>query len=76
MPFCTVEKNAETVVGLSAEEIRRYSPGKLRSHLENKNKQKFTFTTEFPAIGRGNVLRDNIVTTDKINRDIDKILGL
>jgi hypothetical protein len=76
MPFCTVEKNAEALVGLSVEEIRKYSPGKLRHYLENKNKQKFTFTTEFPVIGRGNVLGDSIITTEKINRDIDKILGL
>jgi hypothetical protein len=75
VPFCTVEKNAETVIGLSAEEIRKYSPDELRNYLENKNRQKFIFTTEFPAIGRGNVLRDNIVTTEEINKDIDKILG-
>jgi len=75
MPFTVIEKNVEKSVGLSAEEIRRYSPGELRRFLEEKNKKKFSFKTEFPVIGRGNVLRDSIITTEEINREIDKILA-
>ena len=74
MPFAMVEKNVENLVGLSAETIRKYSPNELRLHLENKNKRKFSFTSEFPVIGRGNVLRAGIKTTEEINKDIDKIL--
>ena len=74
MLFTAVEKNAEALIGLPVEAIRMYSPNKLRRHLEEKNKRKFSFTSEFPVIGRGNVLRDNIVTSEEINRDIDKIL--
>jgi len=74
MLFTAVEKNVEALVGLPVETIRMYSPNELRSHLEKKNRRKFSFTTEFPVIGRGNVLRDNIVTSEEINRDIDKIL--
>jgi hypothetical protein len=75
MPFAAVEKNAENLVGLSVETIRKYSPEELRSHLENRNKRKFSFTTEFPVIGRGNVLRDGIKTSREINKDIDRILA-
>jgi len=75
MPFDTVEKNVESLIGLSADTIRKYSPSELRLHLENKNKRKFSFTTEFPVIGRGNVLRDGIKTTEEINKDIDRILA-
>ena len=75
MPFTVVEKNAEKAVGLSVEDIRRYSPGELRLHLEKKNKKKLSFTTEFPVIGRGNVLRDGIISSEEINKDIDKILA-
>jgi len=75
MPFDTVEKNIESLIGLSANTIRKYSPSELRLHLENKNKRKFSFTTEFPIIGRGNVLRDGIKTTEEINKDIDRILA-
>jgi len=74
MPFTIVEKNVAAFVGLPIEVIRMYSPGELRHYLENKNKRKFSFTTEFPVIGRGNVLRDNIITSEEINKDIDKIL--
>ena len=74
MPFVAVEKNTEALIGLSADTIRKYSPDELRSHLESKNRCKFSFTTEFPVIGRGNVLRDSIKTSEEINRDIDKIL--
>jgi len=75
MSFTAVEKNTEALVGLSAEEIRKLSPGELRRYLEKKNKRKFSFTTEFPVIGRGNILRDSIITSKEIDRDIDKILS-
>jgi len=75
MPFAAIEKNAEKVIGLSAEEIRKYSPGELRRYLEKRNRKKLFFTTEFPVIGRGNVLRDSIITSEKINKEIDKILA-
>jgi hypothetical protein len=75
MPFTDVEKNAEKVVGLSVEDIRNYSPGALRRYLKERNKKKLSFTTEFPVIGRGNVLRDSIVTSEEINKEIDKILA-
>ena len=74
MLFNAVEKNAETLIGLPSEIIRKYSPDELRAHLENKNKRKFSFTTVFPVIGRGNVLRDSIKTSEEINKDIDRIL--
>jgi len=74
MPFATIVKNVENLVGLSAETIRKYSPNELRLHLEKKNQRKFTFTTEFPTIGRGNVLGDSILSSEEINKDIDKIL--
>jgi len=75
MRFNIVEKNVAALIGLPVETIRMYSPSELRFYLEKKNKRKFSFTTEFPVIGRGNVLRDNIITSEEINRDIDKILA-
>ncbi|MCL2186432.1 MAG: hypothetical protein FWB86_11370 [Treponema sp.] len=74
MPFTTVERNAEKLTGLSTEEIRNFSPYELRNYLEKRNKKKLFFSTEFPVIGRGNVLRDSIITSEEINKEIDKIL--
>jgi len=73
--FNVIEKNIAALIGLPIETIRMYSPSELRLYLEKKNKRKFSFTTEFPVIGRGNVLRDNIITSEEINRDIDQILA-
>jgi hypothetical protein len=73
--FSKVEKNVETLTGLSVEEIRRFSPEKLRAWLQQRKGVKLAFVSEFPVIGRGNILRDNIADSDMINRDIDKILN-
>lgn len=74
MYFSKVEKNAEKVTGLSLSEIKAISPEKFRIYLEKKNKKPFSFTSEFPVIGRGNVLRDSLITSRIINSEIDKIL--
>jgi len=74
MPFAEVERNVEALVGLPVETIRKFSPGELRRYLEKKNKRRFSFLSEFPVIGRGNVLRDDISTSKKLNKNIDKIL--
>jgi len=42
---------------------------------KNQAGKKIKITTEFPYIGRGNVLRDRLISHDKIDQEIDKILG-
>ncbi|GHT11889.1 hypothetical protein AGMMS4956_05610 [Bacteroidia bacterium] len=73
--FSKIEKNVEIHTGLPIDKVRWYSPSELRYHLENKTHRKMTFSIEFPAIGRGNVLRNRIVSSEEINRDVDKILA-
>ncbi|MBR7079506.1 MAG: hypothetical protein IKI40_03185 [Treponema sp.] len=62
------------VTGLRLDQIKDYSPSKFREYLERKNNKKFSFLSAFPVIGRGNVLRDNLVTSIQLNDEIDKIL--
>nr|WP_320010815.1 hypothetical protein [uncultured Desulfobulbus sp.] len=62
--------------GLTPKEIRDLSPEEIREHLTKKIGKPFKIITEFPFIGRGNVLRDNLISSSNINRAIDKILGL
>ena len=69
--FKIVQKN----VGLSLSDINRLNPTDINAHIEKQSGKKIKITTEFPFIGRGNVLRDGIVTHDKINQEIDRILG-
>ena len=68
-------KNLEKHIGFSLSKIKDVSPGEINRYLEMKSGKKIRITTEFPFIGRGNVLRDGIITHDQINQDIDNILG-
>lgn len=75
LAFRRVEAHVEKLTGLSIELIRQMGPDELRAHLEKKNNQKLKFTSEFPIIGRGNVLRDSLKTTEQLNEEVDLILG-
>lgn len=68
-------KNAERATGLNLNEIRKYSPENMRSHIEKRNRRRVLFVSEFPFIGRGNVLRDNLLDSNEINKEIDLILS-
>lgn len=74
MFFSHIEKNVVKVTGLTLDQIKDYSPSKFREYLEKKNNKKISFLSAFPVIGRGNVLRDNLVTSIQLNNEIDKIL--
>ena len=69
--FKVIEKN----VGFGLSEIKKLNPIEINSYLKKKSGNKINITSEFPFIGRGNVLRDGIISHDKINQEIDKILG-
>jgi len=69
-------KNISKKIGLSVSEVRRKNPVEIASVLEKKHNKQLTFSSEFPFIGRGNVLRDGVVTSDQINQDIDRILKI
>lgn len=73
--FHKVIKRSEKVTGLTAKQIRDFSPEELRAHIELRNKSKIQFVSEFPIIGRGNVLRDDIVSKESLDADIDRILS-
>jgi hypothetical protein len=44
--------------------------------IENKHKSKLTYSSEFPFIGRGNVLRDGLVQSKQLDNEIDLLLGI
>lgn len=74
MSFSYIEKKVVEITGLTLAQIKDYSPDKFREYLEKKNNKKFSFLSAFPVIGRGNVLRDNLVSSVQINDEIDRIL--
>lgn len=69
-------KQIEKKIGMKIEEIRNIGPDEFKKIQSRKKNKNLTFSSEFPFIGRGNVLRNSLKTTDDINKDIDKILGL
>ena len=73
--FNAVESNCERKVGLTANEIRSLTPEQFREYLEKKLGKKMKFVSEFPTIGRGNVLRDGLVSNVSLNADIDAMLA-
>ena len=68
-------ENVESHVGLSSQEIKDKSPEELKVFLTKKTGKSISYKSAFPIIGRGNVLRDNISTSEEINKQIDKILA-
>jgi len=71
-----VEKNAELITGMSVDALRDISPEKFRQYCEEKNGKGFIFVSEFPSVGRGNVLRDGIITRDVLDAEIDRMLEI
>ncbi len=69
-----VYKNASLKLGISEDDIRFFSPQRMRDHIEQKSGKKIRFVSEFPTIGRGNVLRDSIITREEIDMEIDELL--
>lgn len=74
MYFSSVEKSAEKATCLTLRQIKAMSPENFRDYLEKKNKKAFSFVSEFPVIGRGNVLRDFLISSATLNGEIDSIL--
>lgn len=71
-----LEKVIARKVGLSIEQLRQANPVDIAKRIEQRTHKKLSFSSQFPFIGRGNVLRDGVMTTEQINKDIDRILGL
>ncbi|MDR1292485.1 MAG: hypothetical protein LBJ91_03700 [Clostridiales Family XIII bacterium] len=69
-----MEKNVSSLMDMTLEEIKRMSPSEIRIHIEKSKNSKLTFVSAFPAIGRGNVLRENLATTEQLNAGVDEIL--
>jgi hypothetical protein len=69
-------KNVEKKSGLTFSEIKSKDPSEIREHFEKRFNSKTIFSSEFPFIGRGNVLRDGIINHDQLNKEIDKILKI
>lgn len=75
MSFLEIERGIERLTGLLIDQVRNMSVAELREYFEKKNGVKLRIVSEYPVIGRGNVLRDGLISHEKLNQDVDVILG-
>lgn len=69
----TFEKNVERWTGRKVSELRYVPIEETRKSLSLKGILIRLFS-EFPFIGRGNILRDKIVSHDDVEKELDKAL--
>ena len=74
--FDKLIKNIEKKLGLSIEEVHLLNPIEISQKIEQNTGRSLSFSSEFPYIGRGNILRDGLFEHKQINNDIDRILGI
>jgi len=65
-----LEKTVEKVTGEKADILRTRTIDETRIRLEQKG-VKIKFFSAFPFIGRGNVQRDNVLSSSEINKMVD-----
>ena len=65
-----LEKVIERATGETVQIIRSRTIDETRAILERKGKKMKTFSA-FPFIGRGNVQRDNILSSSEVNKKVD-----
>lgn len=70
----SLEKTVTSMTGEKPSELRRQPLDERRKFLEARNKSPMRFLSKFPFIGRGNVLRDKIVSGAEVNALLDKAL--
>lgn len=75
MLFNSIIKNVESILDLNIVDIKKMPLQELRTRIEDINKGKTKFYSEAPLFGRGNVLRDRLITSEEINKDVDAILN-
>jgi hypothetical protein len=63
------------LTGKTADELRSKTIADLRQEFEEKhNGAPVRFVSQFPFIGRGNVLRDRLVAHEAIEAELDRVL--
>ena len=67
-----LERTVERITGTSAAELRRRSIDEQRETVERQHGRPMQFVRRFPLSGRGNVLRDRIMSRAEIDRMVDE----
>jgi hypothetical protein len=65
----------ERLTGRSASSLRAETLTTVRLQVERASGRPLKFVSRFPFIGRGNVLRDRVISNETIERQLDEALG-
>lgn len=68
------ERTIERIVGESIESIREMPVDERRRRTEKKFVRPMRFYSAFPFIGRGNVMREHILTHDEVEAALNEAL--
>jgi len=69
-----LEVSVERLTGKTVNDLRQFSIEDYRLELETRHKRPLRFVSRFPFIGRGNVMRDRIINSAKIEKQLDAML--
>lgn len=70
----TIEQAIERTTGMRVSELRKQSVTEIRTLAEKSHGKPMRFTSSFPFIGRGNVLRDCLVSHEEVEASLDEAL--
>jgi hypothetical protein len=70
----TLERAVKKATGESADALRTRPLADTRRIAEKRHGAPFRFTSKFPFIGRGNVLRDRTVSHKEVEAALDDAL--
>jgi hypothetical protein len=68
------ERAVEQATGKSIEDLRRTPIDEQRSATEAELRRPLCFVSRFPFIGRGNVLRDRLLSHQQVEADLQRAL--
>jgi hypothetical protein len=68
-----LDKALERLTGLSIQELRDTPLSEMRNRVEERTGKPMSFPSVYPAIGRGNVMRDYIVSHEDVVREFDAL---
>jgi hypothetical protein len=75
MALNVLERAVEMASGVSAQKLRDNSLEDIRLLAEKRKGSVLAFSSYFPVIGRGNVMRDRIVSHAQVETDLDLALS-
>lgn len=64
-----LERTVEAITGVKVANLRRATLSENRVRIEDAHRAPLAFTSRFPFIGRGNVMRDRLITSRDVERE-------